>query len=133
HRDEWFQGNNLSTEQAFLDKAIKSKNYLKLGKQKKYAFGFTDADIIVETEFDVFPKSGKLDNLRKSLNQIKDNCQHKFDALHDSLTGCKNRKSFERAMLTAIEDASRPPSVEDASLQQSGAPSVNLITADIDF
>lgn len=134
HKEVWYAGSQECGQQEFLKKAISEASHLKCGKQKKYAFPVHDVDVVVELTFDVFPKSGKLANLRKAIDQIKDGSQHRFDALHDSLTGCKNRKSFDKAIIAAVDEMSVLSISDDASsLKQGGAPSVSLLTADIDF
>lgn len=132
-RDVWHSGEIASSTPDFLDKVISSPTYKKIGKQKRYAFPLPDVDVIVEISFNVFPKSSSLNALGALVEQTKENSRHKFDALHDSLTGCKNRKSFDKAIVAAVSSLSHVKDLSGTSLTQGPAASVSLITIDIDF
>lgn len=132
-RDTWYNGEEVSSSSAFLDKAISSPEYKKIGKQKRYAFPVPDVDVVVEIVFDIFPKGSSLKALRRRVEQTKENSQHRFDALHDPLTGSKNRKSFDRAIIDAISSLSNVKDSNGTSLTQGSGESVSLITTDIDF
>ncbi len=101
--------------------------------QKRYLFVIHESDLVVDVEFNVFPRSAKLLTLASAIEKARDHSQYKFDAHHDSLTGCKNRKSFEIAMRGAIQSLVPKSSSVASSLGAGGVRSIALVAFDVDF
>ena len=115
-----------------LDNALSSVNPIKVGKQKKYLFPIESTKLIVAVEFNVFPKVPTTKLIRSLIDKAYDASQHKFDAHHDSLTACKNRKSFDKDIRAAFESMTSKISPSKPSIAGSGTKSISLVTLDID-
>ncbi|MBK0012955.1 GGDEF domain-containing protein [Stenotrophomonas sp. S41] len=131
--DEWYVGDNLSACHDDFSVAVRDGKYRKLGLSKTYAFPLNDAGVVVCVEFSIFPKTVKLNLISSRIEQVRENSRHRFDALHDSLTGCKNRKSFETDLSKALEILSSSGGTGGGLLAHGGLNSVSLATLDIDF
>lgn len=132
-RGAWYCGDDSAPNPSALDEAFSKASYQKIGSSKVYAFPLTDADVIVHVTFAVFPKGAKLTSVYGRIEQVRENSRHRFDALHDSLTGCKNRKSFEADLSAAIDSLASSSGASGLFLPQGGVNSVSLATLDIDF
>ncbi|WP_282246137.1 GGDEF domain-containing protein [Stenotrophomonas sp. PS02300] len=133
-RGTWCCGLTDKIEIAALDKVITAGvGYCKIGASKAYYFPLPDVDAVVHVSFDVFPRKSTLTSVLENVEKIKENSRHRFDALHDSLTGCKNRKSFELDFFNAISVLGKVHSLGGTLLSQGKLSSVNLVTVDIDF
>lgn len=132
-KGSWYESGALVSHDEHLHRAAASSAYKKVGVSKVYSFPLNEVDIVVDVSFSVFPKSAKLISVQGSIEQVRENSRHRFDALHDSLTGCKNRKSFEKDIGEAIASLAISSSSSGSMLAQGGLNSVCLATLDIDF
>ncbi|SEI37981.1 GGDEF domain-containing protein [Frateuria terrea] len=116
-----------------LEKSVAEEKPIKLGRTNSYLFPVAGADASVEIRLERFARGKTLGALSEAIDRIKEASQHKYDAHHDSLTGCKNRKSFEISAKKALERLGANAAGRSSAIGSSGVRSIALVTLDIDF
>lgn len=127
--DSWNIDPVSSMTAAILDGALSLPGITKLGKTR--LFPLRDVGVVVEVQFFKAVRNVTAEQVAVDIARQHENSQHRFDALHDSLTGCRNRKSFEKDLARAIHDVAAAKMPEESLGERSGA-ALTLATVDID-
>lgn len=130
-RDEaWIIDGGATSSSAELESAISGSGYLRKGK--RCLFPLSDIRVVVEANFAKSPQKSTAEQFSTVISDRREYSQHRFDALHDSLTGCKNRKSFEIDMAAAVQKVAAQENSSLGSLGEAGVMAIALAAMDID-
>ena len=99
---------------------------------KRCLFPLCDIRVVVEANFVKAPQKSTREQFSTTISERREYSQHRFDALHDSLTGCKNRKSFEIDMAAVLLRVAAPEKSSLGSLGEAGGNAIALAAMDID-
>ncbi|QQQ40977.1 GGDEF domain-containing protein [Stenotrophomonas maltophilia] len=131
--NSWFNAATQVGVDKHLDASLSASGWLRKEKSQVFSLGFPAAEVVVEVEFLGTTRSNTRDKLKKTISQIAQNARHRYDALHDSLTGCRNRASFDESVRDAIRHAHSSAQRDGDQLTGGGKSAVAFVSVDIDF
>lgn len=131
--DGWFNARDQVGDNKYLDAALSASGWFRKDKEQIFALGLSVDEIVVQVEFMGSTKSATRDRLKKAVLQVAQHARHRYDALHDSLTGCRNRASFDASVREAVRQAHLNAQRDGDQLTGGGKSAVAFVSVDIDY
>jgi diguanylate cyclase (GGDEF)-like protein len=116
-----------------LDITRKDGNHWRKKKEKAAYFKLNEIDSVVEVSFGKPPAEKTREAADKNIKKFFEIVNQDFDVHHDDLTGCNNRKAFDKRLVEVISSTKAVPVDGTTKIGSATSSFVHLLSLDIDF